>query len=201
MQSSRNGQSRRGAAAARGKGKRPTPNGRPSMKPKQYRFHPACLLFPKLGDEELQELAADIKVKGLQHDIVLYKGEILDGRNRLAACEIAGVEPTFVEWDGEGSPTEWVISENLIRRHLSSSQRAVVAHDLLPLLEKEAKERQRRSKGRGKRYKKIVVPFPGTAPQRRLPQRSRRRIPLTSRASRRSMNGHPNSSTRFGRAC
>ena len=29
---------------------------------------------------------------------------------------------------------EWVISENLIRRHLTSSQRAVIAHDLLPML-------------------------------------------------------------------
>ena len=61
------------------------------------------------------------------------------------------MKPMFVEWDGKGSPTEWVISENLIRRHLTSSQRAVVAHDLLPLLEREAKERQRLGKGRGKR--------------------------------------------------
>ena len=59
------------------------------------------------------------------------------------ACEIASVEPRFVEWDGTGSPVEWVISENLVRRHLTSSQRAVIAHDLLPLLEAEAKERQR----------------------------------------------------------
>ena len=33
----------------------------------------------------------------------------------------------------------WVISENLVRRHLSSSQRAVIALDILPLLEEEAK--------------------------------------------------------------
>jgi len=108
-----------------------------------YAYHPACLLFPRFGDQELQELAADIKANGLRNPIVLYKGQILDGRNRLLACEIAGVEPRFVEWDGKGSPVEWVISENLVRRHLTSSQRAVIANDLLPILEAEAKERQR----------------------------------------------------------
>ena len=59
-----------------------------------------------------------------------------------------------------GSPTEWVISQNLIRRHLTSSQRAVVALELLPLLEAEAKDRQRLSCGRGKKgVKKDTVSF------------------------------------------
>lgn len=116
-----------------------------------YKFHPACLAFPLLGDGELQELADDIKLQGLRHPIVVYQGQILDGRNRLAACDIAGVPPRFIGWTGTGSPVEWVISTNLHRRHLTASQRAIVALDILPLLEKEAKERQRRSPGRGKK--------------------------------------------------
>jgi hypothetical protein len=116
------------------------------MKPPRqpYKFHPACLAFPLLPDAELRDLADDIKLRGLLHPIVVFRGQILDGRNRLAACEMAGVEPRFAEWASSGSPVEWVISTNLHRRHLSASQRAVVALDLLPLLEKEAKERQRR---------------------------------------------------------
>ena len=81
-------------------------------KPKtRYPLHPACKIFPRLGDAELQDLADDIKANGLQNPITLSEGRILDGRNRLAACKIAGVEPNFEEWSGHGSPVEWVISQ------------------------------------------------------------------------------------------
>ena len=129
------------------------------MKKSRYSYHPACKLFPKLPDDQLRDLADDIKRNGLQNPIVLLNGKILDGRNRLAACKIAGVEPRFKEWRGKGSPVEWVISQNLMRRHLSASQKAVVALDLLPLLEKEAKQRQRRSneyRGNGRSAQKCA---------------------------------------------
>jgi hypothetical protein len=126
-----------------------------SQRPK---FHPFCLLFPRLGDEELQELAEDIRQNGLLNDIVLLGGKILDGRNRHEACRIAGVEPRFKEFEGD-DPVAWVVSQNLHRRHLTASQRAVVAFGLLPLLETEAKRRQRLSKGRGKKVTKELVTF------------------------------------------
>lgn len=118
---------------------------------REHTFHPACLLFPRLGEAELRELTDDIRQNGLLNPIITLNGQILDGRNRLEACGIAGVQPRFVEWDGAGSPVEWAISQNLVRRHLTSSQRAVVAFGLLPLLEAEAKQRQRLSQGRGKK--------------------------------------------------
>jgi hypothetical protein len=69
-----------------------------------------------------------------------------------------------VEWAGTGSPAEWVVATNMTRRHLTASQRAVVALDLLPLLEHEAKERQRRSRGRGKKVaKKFATYYSGKA--------------------------------------
>ena len=111
---------------------------------RNYAFHPICLLFPQMTDQELKDLAEDIRQKGLLHDILLHEGKILDGRNRYLACKLAGVEPRFKEWKGEGSPLQWAISENMVRRHLTSSQRAVLALELLPLLENEAHERKRR---------------------------------------------------------
>jgi ParB-like chromosome segregation protein Spo0J len=125
----------------------------------RYSFHPACLAFPMLPEAELAALAEDIKLRGLQTPVVRHRGLILDGRNRLAACELAGVRPSFVEWDGRGSPTEWVIATNLVRRHLTASQRAAVALEILPLLEREAKQRQRLSRGRGQKVGKELPTF------------------------------------------
>ena len=83
-------------------------------------LHPACKIFPALPDQELRELAEDIAANGLQNPIVLYQGQILDGRNRWDACQLAGVKPRFTEFVGD-DPLAWVISQNLTRRHLTAS--------------------------------------------------------------------------------
>lgn len=105
--------------------------------------HPAAELFPMLDEASLEELTEDIRQNGLLNPIVLHEGRVLDGRNRLLACERAGVSVQTVPWIDPGcGPTAWVISQNLHRRHLTASQRAVVALDALPLFEAEARKRQ-----------------------------------------------------------
>ena len=131
----------------------------------KYVFHAACLLFPRLNDADIHVLADDIRQNGLLNPIVTLNGQILDGRNRLDACKIARVNPRFVEWEGGGSPLAWVVATNLVRRHLTASQRAVVAFDLLPMLEAEAKDRQRKSPGRGKKVDNKLATFSGKASQ------------------------------------
>ncbi len=127
--------------------------------------HPAADLFPMLGEDELLKLATDIRENGLHEPIVLHEGKVLDGRNRLAACKLAGVEPRFVTWAGSGSPTTWVLSRNLHRRHLTASQRAAVAVDALPLLEAEAKERQRAAGLRSAASRSTHGEVPATLPE------------------------------------
>ncbi len=113
-----------------------------------FEVHPAASAFPRLGGAELEQLAKDITERGQELPVVLHEGRVLDGRNRLLACERAKVEPKTVEWDGRGgSPTAFVVAANLRRRHLTDSQRAMVAAELLPLFEAEAKERQRAAGG------------------------------------------------------
>jgi len=89
-------------------------------------FHEVAGIFPLMGETELAELADDIKANGLIEPIVLCNGQILDGRNRYLACQVAGVEPHYEAWTG-GDPLAYVVSKNLKRRHLNESQRAVVA--------------------------------------------------------------------------
>jgi hypothetical protein len=138
-----------GAAVKDKKGKRPKVSRARSNRQQAYSFHPLCKLFPPLPPDELQALADDIKQNGLRHPVLLHEGKVIDGKNRLEACQIAGVQPVCEEWDGQGSLLDFVVLANLRRRHLTSAQLAALAVDLKPLYEKQAKERQRLSAGRG----------------------------------------------------
>ena len=96
-----------------------------------------------LGSDDMKALAEDIRINGLQQPVTLHKGQVLDGRNRMVACVIAGVDPRFTEFKENGvSATQWVISQNLHRRHLTVGQRTKIAVEALTQLEAEAKERQ-----------------------------------------------------------
>ncbi|MFE9836353.1 plasmid replication/partition related protein [Streptomyces sp. NPDC005551] len=79
-----------------------------------------------LSQGELLDLAESIRTEGQHEDIVLdADGVLLDGRNRLAACEIVGVEPRFTTYTGN-DPTALIFSKNIFRRHLSKGQEAVI---------------------------------------------------------------------------
>jgi ParB-like chromosome segregation protein Spo0J len=99
-------------------------------------FHPYSKLFPMLDKDCLQSLADDIRQNGLRELITTDPdGRIIDGRNRFAACELAGVTPTY-EAPFRGTDRDvlaFVISKNLKRRHLNESQRAMIAADIAEL--------------------------------------------------------------------
>lgn len=102
--------------------------------------HKYAQLFPMASEGEIAEMAADIKQRGLLHPIITVNGQILDGRNRFRACELAGVTPDFREYEGV-DPLADVISWNLHRRQLSTSQRAALGAELKPMFEAEAQDR------------------------------------------------------------
>ena len=49
------------------------------------------------------------------------------------ACRALGIEPMTRQWDGKGDPIDYVISKNLLRRHLNESQRGMVADKIATL--------------------------------------------------------------------
>jgi len=105
------------------------------------KVHPAAALFPMIPDDELQLLADDIAATGLHHPVVLAAdGTLVDGRNRLAACKLAGVDPTFTTYAGD-DVLAFIVGENIRRRHLTNGQRSMLGYDLLPMIEAAAKER------------------------------------------------------------
>ena len=57
--------------------------------------------------------------------------QLVDGRNRRAACKIAGVVPTSRDLNGE-DPAAFVISANIHRRHLTKGQRAMAVAMIYP---------------------------------------------------------------------
>ncbi|MFH8219715.1 ParB N-terminal domain-containing protein [Streptomyces sp. NPDC018057] len=90
------------------------------------KLHPAADLFPMLDRDELLDLAESIRTEGQHEPIVLDSdGVLLDGRNRLAACEIAGVEPRFTTYTGTDH-MRLIMSGNLFRRHISKGQQAMI---------------------------------------------------------------------------
>ena len=101
--------------------------------------HPAAELFPPMDDAAFEELWRDIKQNGQREPITTYQGQVLDGLNRLAVCRNLGLAPLTVEWDGRGTPEDFVLSKNLHRRHLTTSQRAVVGARLATLVQGQQK--------------------------------------------------------------
>jgi hypothetical protein len=102
--------------------------------------HPAAGMFPMLGQAELRELAHDIKEHGLRHRVVVdTDGLLLDGRNRLDAMEMVGIETIrdgkllahiYEEAPAAVDPEVLVVGFNLRRRHLTGEQRAEVIRRL-----------------------------------------------------------------------
>lgn len=95
-------------------------------------YHELANIFPMMSDSEISELSRDIAENGQQESIIIYQGKILDGRNRYQACQKAGIQPAYEDYEGE-DPLSFVISLNLRRRHLSESQRAMVAQSVANL--------------------------------------------------------------------
>lgn len=104
-------------------------------------FHEVASIFPMMGNEEFQSLLLDIKEHGQREPIWTYQDKIIDGRNRYRACWHLGVDPVYREWDGNGSLVAFVVSLNLQRRHLTSSQKAIVALEIEKHLAEEAEKR------------------------------------------------------------
>ena len=109
---------------------------------KSLEIHHLAFLIPVMKDSDRERLKEDIRLNGVHEALWLYEGKILEGRTRYGICLEIGVKPKFKPFKGPGSARSFVMSMNIHRRHLSSSQIAAFGvEELLPEFEKEAKGR------------------------------------------------------------
>jgi N6-adenosine-specific RNA methylase IME4 len=142
---------------------------------KIYQPHAAAKVFPPLRPAEMENLKRSILERGQVHRAVLLEGKLLDGRNRQEAIRQlvaekklpASTELRVEEWrDQGGSPVGFADATNDKRRHLTESQRSMIATKLLPMFRKEAKERQAEAtklanRRRARGQKTLPLPAPG----------------------------------------
>jgi hypothetical protein len=102
---------------------------------RQIPIHPAANLFPMMEQADYEELRLDILANGQRVPITILNGAVLDGRNRLRVCDEIGIAPEFAYVSDKevDDPRSWVLSCNLHRRHLTTSQRAMIAAELAGL--------------------------------------------------------------------
>jgi len=104
------------------------------------KVHPAADLFPMMSEAELRKLGEDIVANGLREPVTLAQSEVigenlvlLDGRNRLDAMELAGLQIVTAagvldDWlytvpAEPRDPYAYVFSANILRRHLTAEQK------------------------------------------------------------------------------
>ncbi len=91
--------------------------------------HPVAEMFPLLPPDELNAMVESIRQIGQRTPITLGPdGTLWDGRNRLIACQTAGVTPVFEMVGDDVDPVAVILAANVHRRHMDKdTRRALVA--------------------------------------------------------------------------
>ena len=98
--------------------------------PEEYPIHPLAHLSRDRTAEEQAELVEDIRTHGLLVPILRFRGQVLDGRHRLAACLEAGLKPRFEDLDDDADPGEIVLALLGKQRRMTPSQLSLYGVEL-----------------------------------------------------------------------
>ena len=107
------------------------------------KIHKFALALPEMTSEEYEGLKKDLKENGQTVPIILYEGQVLDGRHRWKALTSLKITPKTTEFKGtEIEAAAKVMSLNFHRRHMTVGQRAMFTIDTMGAsVEKAAKEK------------------------------------------------------------
>ncbi len=89
----------------------------------QHQQHPYGKVWQRFDLDSFNELAGNVDRRGLDQDILLYQGMILEGWHRFLACLATKVPPKFVEFKGTDLEAAERVHASGIRRHSRADQR------------------------------------------------------------------------------
>lgn len=102
------------------------------------KIHSAADIFPMMKGAKFAAFVEDIRQFGQRESIKLLKGQIIDGRNRYAACKEVGIEPRFESLPDDTDPGKYVVSINIRRRQLTVAQRALVGARIAQMMKQSS---------------------------------------------------------------
>jgi len=122
---------------------------------KSFEYHEYSDVVPLMDLNELKKLGLNMQKHGLKEPIVLYEGEILDGRNRSLAGHMFSVPLFYIKYEdtiyAKNDPLVFVEIKNLCRREFkNSAQRAFSALKYLRIARRRALQRMRLTQLDGK---------------------------------------------------
>ena len=86
---------------------------------------PIAAIFPASSDADYAIMLASIRKRGQLNPITLWRGAVIDGRDRLRACREVGIECDAKEYQGD-DPIEFVLATNTRTHTLDRGQRAAL---------------------------------------------------------------------------
>src|ERR1039457_3114820 len=90
-------------------------------------------LIPPLSGEEYHQLEANLIAHGCRDALVVWRGLLLDGHNRLAICNRHGIayDTTELDLPDREDAKLWIEENQIGRRNLTTDQRAAVAYRIM----------------------------------------------------------------------
>jgi ParB-like chromosome segregation protein Spo0J len=127
----------------------------------------------KLTQDEYNGLEADIKEFGCNDPILLWDGVIIDGHNRYEICQKHGIDfrTLSLHFDSRADALLYMIDHQLARRNLHELDKVALLEAKRPILEKQARERQKACLKQGDKY-----PVPENLPERGTPGETREKL-------------------------
>ena len=137
-----------------------------------YKVHPAASLFPLIEGEDFEDLVFSIKTLGVLQPIVVSKGMLIDGRNRLRAVTRLRKEGCTLDLPVKElgpeveSISEYIFDCNVHRRNLTPDQTVGITAQVWPMIAEEKKAKQEATQFKpgnnaspdGRRGKETVTP-------------------------------------------